>query len=171
MHEPNIPLPPKRKRNPSVIRRWSWPKRLVVALLLFGFSGQIIWYSRDSLLMQPTLKHWVDAVFQTLSLKPPASRRIEPLQILRHQLHHEAGNIYVHGQIANAADVELVAPMLQLLMLNQQGKVFSQRTLRPSEYFIGDQTRIDERTTNLFQFVVAAPDRRVWGYELRIKKD
>lgn len=168
MLEPQIPLPPKRKRNPNPIRRWSWPRRLLVAALLCGFSAQVIWYSRDSLLMQPTLKSWVDYSFQRLALEPPASRRTEPLQILRHQLHHEAGNIYVHGQIANAADVEIIAPKLRLLILNQQGQVFSQRLLTPNEYFLGEQTRINPRTTNLFQFIVAAPDARVWGYELRI---
>jgi hypothetical protein len=168
MHEPQIPLPPERKRNSSVTRRWPWPRRLLVAGLLCGFSSQVIWYSRDALLMQPVLKNWVDYSFHKLNLEPPASRRAEPLQILRHQLHHEEGSIYVYGQIANAANVELVAPRLQLLMLNQQGQVFSQRSLKPSEYFLGDQTRINPRTTNLFQFVIAAPDVRVWGYELRI---
>lgn len=168
MLEPDIPLPPKRKRSPKLAKHWSWPRRLLVALLLTGFSLQVIWYSRDSLLMQPTLKYWVDYGFQKLDLAAPASRRTEPLQILQHQLHHELGNIYVHGQIANAAKVEIIAPSLQLLMLDQQGKVFSQRTLQPQDYFLGDQTRINPRTTNLFQFIVAAPDKRVWGYELRI---
>lgn len=169
MHEPQISRPPQQKQNPSVIRRWPWARRLVAAALLVGLSGQVIWYSRDSLLMQPTLKYWVDVCFQALTLQPPASRRVEPLQILRHQLHHEAGNIYVYGHIANAANVEIAAPQLQLLMLNQQGKVFAQRALGPNEYFIGDQTRIQPRTTNLFQFIVAAPDLRIWGYELRLR--
>lgn len=168
MLEPEIPLPPKRKRNPNPVKHWPWPRRIVVAILLVGFSGQIIWFARDTLLMQPTLKSWFDSSFQALGIESPASRRTEPLQILRHELHHEEGNIYVHGQIANAAQVEIVAPNLQLIMLNQRGQVFSQRTLGPNEYFIGDQIRIRARTTNLFQFIVSAPDKRVWGYELRI---
>ncbi len=157
---------------PSYRHQWLWV--MGVALLLFSLSVQYVWYERDRLAQNETLRPHYQQFCRFAGCELQAYKNLSVLMttgLIVRSHPTLPGALKVDAIIKNSGAFEQTFPNLTLTFTDINSKKVAQRTFKPADYLSGELTGLKyfpAFTEVRLSLEIVDPGKAALGYSLMI---
>lgn len=168
-----IPGAPMRRLTPDttprVATRWPWISLSV--LLALGLVGQLAWYQRQVLLVDPELRPWLDAACVRINCQLPLRTEPDELSLLDRDVKphpRSKGALMISASLRNDARFTQAFPIVEVTLTDLSRRPVALRRFHPHEYLSDNSAAasgLAPQATLPLVFEVVDPGRQAVNFE------